>query len=172
MNITGAFAAGMAGNAGAMMPNTTGYPVSYNPYNQLQRSVMSADPMSQMGNIAHSLYGPDSRPIRGTDDKELHNVNPSGWTKDGQYYQFSPDPATMNNRHIAPPGAILNDSNIDPSRTPSDGWNQSSNLDSAKPNALHNMVRSIANAENTQFATENPGSKSQVQAALFKRLLT
>ena len=44
---------GAGGNFGGMMANTTGAPVGFNPYNQLQRSVMSADPMNQMGNSGY-----------------------------------------------------------------------------------------------------------------------
>ena len=160
MLITGqpAWSSGL-GNYAAVNANTTGAPVAFNPFNQLQRSVISADPMNQIGNIAHSLYDPASQFIPGTDSGEPHNLH----NIDGGYGSF--DPARMNNRHNAPPGVRLDDTNVDRSGTPMPGWNgnnQSSNLPNARPNALNNMVTSIANSQQGQFRTENPGSKSQL----------
>ena len=127
MNITGAFAAGMAGNAGGVM--------NANPFNPFL--------------IAHSLYGPASggkmNYIPGTDDEELHNLN----TIDGGL--GSADRSTMNNRHLeeaVKSGALLDDSNVDRSRTPNEGWNQSSNLREAIP--------SMQNMQNILGAPGNP----------------
>ena len=140
-NITGAFAAGVAGNP---------------------KGVMDADPFL----IAHSLYNPALQFIPGTDDGELHNLN----TIDGG--KGSADPRTMNNRHNAPPGVRLDDSNVDRSRTPNEGWNQSSNLPAAKPitqsgsnipGAPGNPIgiaNQITNDQRMQFAMINPGSIS------------
>jgi len=123
---------GAGGNFGGMMANTTGAPVAFIPSNQVQTGMIPADPMSQIGNagafnVAHSLYNPASQFIPGTDSKEPHNLHHI----DGGYGSF--DPSTMNNRHNAPPGARLDDTNVDRSGTPSDGWNQSSNLPTAIP---------------------------------------
>ena len=159
MNITGAFAAGMAGNPGGMR---------------------NANPL-----IAHSLYDPAGNFIPGTDSGELHNTN----TIDGG--RGSADPSKMNSRHNAAPGTRLDDRNIDRSGIPNyklpvgiapgsfltvpgalppipENINQSSNL----PNALHQMVGNIANAEQSQFRTENPGSISQLPgSSAFKKVM-
>jgi len=110
----------------------TGAPVSYIPSNQVQTGMIPGDPMSQIGNagafnVAHSLYNPASQFIPGTDSKEPHNLHHI----DGGYGSF--DPSTMNNRHNAPPGVRLDNTNVDRSGTPSDAGNQSSNLPTAIP---------------------------------------
>ena len=171
-HITGAFAAGMAGNPGG---------------------VMNADPFNPFL-IAHSLYNPALQFIPGTDDGELHNLN----TIDGG--KGSSDPRTMNNRHNAPPGVRLDNSNVDRSGIPNyqipvgvdetqflqlpaalppipESLNQSSNLQAAKsinqsgsgiPGAAGNIAGQITEDQRRQFAMENPGSKSQIAGGLFQ----
>ena len=167
MNITGAFAAGMAGNPEGMK--------NANPW-----GMMNINPL-----IAHSLYDPASQFIPGTDSGEPHNLHHI----DGGYGSF--DPARMNNRHNAPPGVRLDDTNVDRSGIPNykipvgiapgaslsvpgalppipENINQSSNL----PNALHQMVGNINNAEQGQFRQQNKGSFSQLPGSpAFKKVM-
>ena len=175
MNITGAFAAGMAGNPEGMK--------NANPW-----GMMNINPL-----IAHSLYDPASQFIPGTDSGEPHNLHHI----DGGYGSF--DPARMNNRHNAPPGVRLDDTNVDRSGIPNykipvgiapgaslsvpgvlppipENINQSSNL----PNALYQMVGNIGNAEKGQFRQQNQGSLPQLPGSggfeavmdVFKRRFT
>ena len=112
--------------------------------------------------IAHSLYNPASQFIPGTDSKEPHNLHHI----DGGYGSF--DPSRMNEKHLkeaVEAGERLDNTNVDRSGTPMTGWsgnNQSSNLPNARPNALNNMVTSIANLQQGQFNRENLGSVSQL----------
>ena len=97
----------------------------------------------------------------------------------------------MNSRHNAAPGTRLDDRNIDRSGIPNyklpvgiapgsfltvpgalppipENINQSSNL----PNALHQMVGNIANAEQGQFREQNKGSFSQLPGSpAFKKVM-
>ena len=141
---------GAGGNFAGMLNNTTGYPVAFNPYNQLQRSVMSADPMSQIGNIAHGQHTTDS----------FINGVPVYW------------PGSHNPReHI---GDIDPAGNEIPGTRPKDSEiplypGSSSNLPAAKPiyqsgsgipGAAGNIAGQITADEKIQFAMQNPGSIS------------
>ena len=157
----------------------TGAPVGYIPSNQVQTGMIPGDPMSQIGNaaafnVAHSLYDPASQFIPGTDSKEPHNLHHI----DGGYGSF--DPSTMNNRHNAPPGARLDNTNVDRSGTPSDGWNQSSNLPGAIPGVqMAQLPQSmIAQGQQTQtsnllnpldwFSGRNQQTADEVQKGTYK----
>ena len=131
MNITGAFAAGMAGNAGG---------------------VINANPFL----IAHGQHTTDS----------FVNGVPVYWPGSHDPRQHNPlvDPA---GNFI--PGTAPKDSEIP--------LGLSSNLPAAKsinqsgsgiPGAAGNIAGQITADEKTQFAKQNPGSKSQIAGVLFQ----
>ena len=154
----------------------TGAPVSYIPSNQVQTGMIPGDPMSQIGNagafnVAHSLYNPASQFIPGTDSKEPHNLHHI----DGGYGSF--DPSTMNNRHNAPPGVRLDNTNVDRSGTPSDAGNQSSNLPTAIPqsstafpvgNVGYEVAQAQTNLLNPFQIQENLNKIDQVKEGTYK----
>jgi hypothetical protein len=156
---------GAGGNFAGMLNNTTGYPVAFNPYNQLQRSVMSADPMSQIGNIAHGQHTTDS----------FINGVPVYW------------PGSHNPREhigdIDPAGKEI------PGTRPKDSEiplypGSSSNLPAAKPiyqsgsgipgapGNIKGIAGQITDDQRMQFAMENPGSKSQLGGGFFRKYLS
>ena len=148
LNITGqpAWSSGL-GNYGAINQNTTGAPIAFNPYSQLQRSVMSADPMNQMGNAGYfnQMQAAGGPALPGEPGRDPIRTAPGG------------RPHLPGEKQTPLPGL--------PGRLQAMG---SSNLD----NALTNLVGNITEDQRHQFATENPGSKSQIGGNFFRKRIT